>query len=172
MHCGGDVLNGHRNLPHVPLLMFQRTEPTTILIVEDDAVLGEVLARVLTQERQTALYVSNTSHALRLVMNRWPRLVLLDTSLRDGTAWKLAEAIRAAWADLPVIFLTAAPLHRSTIPEWVDRLITKSVNLDELRRTVEAALASGEMHQALRPVESSLRLDFTALQQEACEIRN
>jgi DNA-binding response OmpR family regulator len=137
--------------------MHCHSDPATILIVEDDAILGQVLARVLTHERQTALHVPSTSQALRLVKNRWPRLVLLDTGLRCGTALKLAEAIRAACAGLPLIFLTAYPLHKSAFPDWVDRLVTKSIDLPELRRTVDALLARGRASSKSEPVET-LRL--------------
>lgn len=39
-------------------------EPVTILIVEDDALLGRVLARVLTREGRMALLVRDTDHQL------------------------------------------------------------------------------------------------------------
>jgi len=128
----------------LPAFMQIRSEPATILVVEDDAVLGQVLARVLTREGQTALHAPDASHALHLLTRRWPRLVLLDACLRDGTAMKLAEAIRAASACIPIILLTAYPLNRSAFPTWFDALVTKSINLPDLRRTVEAALVDGQ----------------------------
>jgi DNA-binding response OmpR family regulator len=125
-----------------------RPELATILVVEDDAVLGQVLARVLTRDGQIALHVPNTTQALHLLRRRKPRLVLLDASLRDGAALKLAVAIRAACAWIPIILLTTYPFNRSDFPNWLDRLVTKSIDLPELRRTVEAALVDG---QACRP---------------------
>jgi DNA-binding response OmpR family regulator len=132
--------------------MQRQSDLATILIVEDDTVLGQVLARVLTHNHHTALSVASTSHTLSLVKKRWPRLVLLDTCLRDGTAFKLAEAIRAASAGLPLIFLTAYPQHKSTLPDWVDHLVTKSINLAELRWTVDAVLAQGNAKLRSNPV--------------------
>jgi CheY-like chemotaxis protein len=126
-----------------PAFMPIRSEPATILVVEDDAVLGQVLARVLTRDGQTALHAPDASQALHLLTQRKPRLVLLDACLRDGTAMKLAEAIRAACAWIPIILLTAYPLNRSAFPTWFDGVVTKSINLPELRRTVEAALVDG-----------------------------
>ena len=86
----------------------------------------------------------NTSQALHLVTQRWPHLVLLDACLRDGTALKLADAIRAACEWVPIILLTAYPLNRSAYPNWLNRLVTKSIDLSELRRTVEVALVDSQ----------------------------
>jgi DNA-binding response OmpR family regulator len=121
--------------------MRHQSDPAKIMVVEDDAVLGQVLARVLTRPWQTAVHVPDTCEALRLVRIRWPRVVLLDLNLRDGTALRLAEAMRAVWAGLPLIFLTGYLPHKSALPNWVDRLVTKSISLPELRRAVAAVLA-------------------------------
>jgi len=147
-----------------PAFMPIRSEPATILVVEDDAVLGQVLARVLTRDGQTALHAPDASQALHLLTRRWPRLVLLDACLRDGTAMKLAEAIRAACACIPIILLTTYPLNRSAFPTWFDGVVNKSINLPELRRTVEAALADGQAcppEAKLNPVETAFPANRT-----------
>jgi DNA-binding NtrC family response regulator len=113
----------------------------TILIVEDDTTLGRILARVLTHARQWAVSVSSPRHALRLVEAHWPRVVLLDVSTRDGAALKLAEAIRVSSPNLPLILLTEFPKQESAFPGWINRHVTKSINLSDLRQTVEAELA-------------------------------
>jgi DNA-binding response OmpR family regulator len=150
--------------------MHRHKDVATILIVEDDAVLGQVLARVLTRERQTALHVPNMSQALRLVKSRWPRLVLLDTGLRDGTALKVAESIRALCAGLPFIFLTAYPRHKSAFPDWVDRLVTKSIDLPDLRRTVDAVLAEGRPSLESDPVDTLFLPNVAGSRQDATNV--
>ena len=123
--------------------MHLEPDATTILIVEDDRTLGRVLAKVLSI-RQTAVSVSNAGLALRLVESRWPQLVLLDLCLRDGTALKLAEAIHTLSPKLPLILLTAFPERKSALPAGINRLVTKSINLSDLRQTVDAELAQGD----------------------------
>ncbi|HEV8002742.1 MAG TPA: response regulator [Planctomycetaceae bacterium] len=112
----------------------------TILIVEDDEVLGQVLARVLTCDGRIALHVRTAGEALQHVHETRPRLVLVDAGLRDGTGLKLADAIWAAGARLPVIVLTTHRVNKSERPSRGERLVTKSVDLPELRRTIDAAL--------------------------------
>lgn len=122
-----------------------RLEPNvaTILIVEDDTTLGQILARVLTRPHQWAVSVSSPKHALKLVEDGWPRLVLLDACRRDGTALKLAEAIRISSPGLPLILLTAFPQQKSAFPTWFNHHVTKSINLSDLRETIETELAPG-----------------------------
>jgi DNA-binding response OmpR family regulator len=133
---------GTRSASRPVMLCAQRhSDRATILIVEDDAILGQVLERVLTGEGQTALHVSGANQALRLVENRWPRLVLVDTGLRDGTALELGSRIRARDPIVPLLFLTAHSIGDSTFPTWVNRLVTKSITLTDLRKAIKGLLA-------------------------------
>jgi DNA-binding response OmpR family regulator len=120
--------------------MMYRSDPINILIVEDDLALGQVLARVLTCEGRRALHVRDSRQAMRLLEQHSPRLVLLDTCLRDGTALKLFEAICTNYPALPIILLMAHRLDQPGFPSRVRHVVTKSIDLPELRRTVEAAL--------------------------------
>jgi CheY-like chemotaxis protein len=125
--------------PSTPLTILPTILPT-ILIVEDDEVLGQVLARVLTAPGRLALHVRTAREALERVEEGGPRLVLVDAELREGTGLKLANAIRAAAAPLPVIVLTTHRIEKSNRPSRGERLVTKSIDLPELRRTIDAAL--------------------------------
>ena len=128
--------------------MHSGSDPATILVVEDDAVLGEVLGRILTQEGHTVRQALTASVALDLIKDWSPRLVLLDACLRDGTGLKLAEDIRTCFSGLPIILLTAFPASESDYPGWAaGRLLSKSINLPDLRRVVSTALASAETHE-------------------------
>ncbi len=114
--------------------------PRTILIVEDDEVLGQVLARVLTFDGRIALHVRTVAEALQQMQAGRPQLVLVDAGLRDGKGLKLAETIRSTEARVPVILLTTHRLEKSDLPSRGERLVTKSIDLPELRRTIDAAL--------------------------------
>ncbi len=136
--------------------MHSGSDPATILVVEDDAVLGEVLGRILTQEGHTVRQALTASVALDLIKDWSPRLILLDACLRDGTGLKLAEDIRAGFPGLPIILLTAFPASESEFPGWATgRLLSKSINLPDLRRVVSTAVASAETHDTalITPVE-------------------
>ena len=114
--------------------------PSMILIVEDDEVLGQVLAQVLTCDGRIALHVRTVAEALEQMQAGRPQLVLVDAGLRDGRGLKLAESIRSTETGLPVILLTTHRLEKSDLPSRGERLVTKSIDLPELRRTIDAAL--------------------------------
>src|SRR5580704_11750041 len=53
------------------------SQPTTILIVEDDEILGQVLARVLSCAGRVARHVRTAGEAVELVRDGRPGLVLV-----------------------------------------------------------------------------------------------
>jgi DNA-binding response OmpR family regulator len=123
------------------------SQPTTILIVEDDEILGQVLARVLSCAGRVARHVRTAGEAVELVRDGRPGLVLVDAGLRDGTGLKLVDAIRETDAHLPVIVLSTHHLERSELPSHTERLVTKSIDLPELRRTIDAVLLESSANE-------------------------
>src|SRR5580700_10107534 len=124
-------------------------DPATILVVEDDAVLGEVLGRILTQDGHVVRHALNGDDALDLIKDWTPRLILLDACLRNGAGLKLAEELRSRLPGLPIILLTASPASESDFPGWAaGRLLSKSINLPDLRRVVGAALTDQPVQSA------------------------
>jgi membrane fusion protein, heavy metal efflux system len=129
--------------------MCSGSDPATILVVEDDAVLGEVLGRILTQDGHVVRHALDASEATELLKEWTPRLILLDACLRNGSGLRLAEELRARFAGLPIILLTAYPASESDFPGWATgRLLSKSINLPDLRRIVATALAARGPHEA------------------------
>lgn len=74
-------------------------DPATILVVEDDAVLGEVLGRILTQDGHVVRHCVHAEDALALIKDWTPCLILLDACLRNGSGLKVAEYFAPACLD-------------------------------------------------------------------------
>ncbi|HEV8000342.1 MAG TPA: efflux RND transporter periplasmic adaptor subunit [Planctomycetaceae bacterium] len=120
-------------------------DPVTLLVVEDDPVLSQVLGQTLAKDGYVIRHAATAAEAEREVADRSPRLVLLDTCLREGTGLQLAETIRAGHAGLPVILLTAGAHPAGEFPGWsTAQVLSKSTDLSKLRETVAAGLA-GEL---------------------------
>ncbi len=114
-----------------------------ILLVDDDETLGRVLRRVLTQQGYNVVEAGNLAGALRLARENPPHLALLDLRLPDGDGIELAKALAEQGARFPVILMTAYPLRLRDQPELASRfasVLTKPLNLQELRQSVESAL--------------------------------
>jgi cobalt-zinc-cadmium efflux system membrane fusion protein len=118
--------------------------PATLLVVEDDPVLSQVLGKTLAKDGYIIRRAATSAETERELADHSPRLVLLDTCLREGTGPQLAETIRADHAGLPVILLTAGLHPAGEFPGWsANQVLSKSTDLSNLRETVAAALAGG-----------------------------
>jgi cobalt-zinc-cadmium efflux system membrane fusion protein len=124
--------------------------PTTVLLVDDDEVLGQVLTRVLTQQGHTVQRATDAAQALQLAHEQPPQLALLDLCLPDQDGIELAQKLRSDNPGLPLILMTAYPLQLRDHPERMADfacVLTKPLNVQELRQAVEAALH----HQPVAP---------------------
>jgi cobalt-zinc-cadmium efflux system membrane fusion protein len=116
---------------------------TTILLVDDDTVLSQVLRRVLTRQGYNILEAASVGDALRLAREHRPSLGLIDLCLPDGDGVELARKLEKEIGPLPLILMTAYPLRLRDQPELAQgfaHVLTKPLNLDQLRQTVEQAL--------------------------------
>ncbi|MDO8893217.1 MAG: response regulator [Sulfurimicrobium sp.] len=81
----------------------------SILSVEDDPLLAQLLALLLTREGFDVRHAADGKAMFRTLDDTVPDLVLLDVMLPDTSGFQLLEWIRKQpqLADLPVIMLTA-----------------------------------------------------------------
>ena len=117
----------------------------TILVVDDDVVLGQVLSRVLGREGHATLIANDQSRALELAEQHRPRIGLIDLCLPDGDGVSLAEQLRREHPDMVLLLMTAYPLRVQDNPE-ISRLfgglLIKPLNLAQLRETIERTAAA------------------------------
>jgi cobalt-zinc-cadmium efflux system membrane fusion protein len=142
-------------------------QTTPILIVDDDEVLGHVLSRVLTRQGRTIVQAACATQALELARQHQPRLALLDLRLPDGDGIELARQLRAQYSDLPLILMTAYPLRLREQPELAEqftRVLTKPLNLQELRQAVDAALQEEAASAAATPPRRSQRQEAPSVE--------
>jgi CheY-like chemotaxis protein len=82
--------------------MHPNSDLEVILVVEGDAVLGQVLGRVLAREGVTIVSAKTPSEALELAELHKPKLVLLDADLRQGNGVDLAARFRGQFPEMPM----------------------------------------------------------------------
>jgi cobalt-zinc-cadmium efflux system membrane fusion protein len=129
--------------------MPSRASPATILVVDDDEVLLQVLGRVLRREGRTILTAATVAQAVEAARQHPPDLALLDLALPDGDGVELGEKLRAGQPDLPLILMTAYPLRLRDYPDLsrpFAHVLTKPADLRALRDAVETALLEKPMH--------------------------
>ena len=117
----------------------------TILVVEDEPAIQELIAFNLKQAGHQALPAENAEHALKLVQSALPDLVLLDWMLPGLSGIELCRRLRARpdTRQLPIIMLTARGEESERVrglSTGADDYIVKPFSVPELLARVEALL--------------------------------
>src|ERR687888_1188940 len=141
-----------------------RDDPmTTVLVVDDEPIVRDVVVRYLEQEGYRTLQAADGDAARELLERETPSLVVLDLMLPGTDGLALCRWIRAR-SELPVIMLTA-------LGEEVDRIdglelgaddyVTKPFSPRELVARVRSVLrrATREAPKAERIQVADLEID-------------
>ena len=81
-------------------------KPVTILLAEDNLVLGLFVKQVLQQAGYRVWFCMNTSEAWQYYADKSPDLVLLDSNQSVHTNFSLASKIRQVNKLIPIMFLS------------------------------------------------------------------
>jgi len=138
--------------------------PQTILVIEDDADLRELLETLLQRRGYRFVGAADGHEGLRRLFDRRPDLVVLDVMLPGLDGWQTLERIRDI-SDVPVLMLTArgAELERVRgLRGGADDYVSKPFGRQELLARIDALLRRAADPPAQREVYSDglLRVDF------------
>ncbi len=99
---------------------------STILVVDDDRTIAEILEGYLTQAGYKVVVAHDGETAVHLIRNELPHLIVLDLMLPDKDGWDITRWIRgdSRLADIPVIMVTARV-------EDVDKIIGLELGADD-----------------------------------------
>jgi membrane fusion protein, heavy metal efflux system len=125
----------------------------TVLLLDDDEVLRQVLRRVLSRQGLNVVEAGDLAQARQVLSQQECNLGLFDLCLPDGDGVELAKEIQDSGSPIPLILMTAYPLRLREQPDLAQkftRVLSKPVNLQELRETVEAALSGKATPAAAR----------------------
>ena len=90
-------------------------EKTTILVVDDDHEIRDLLETLLHSEGHEVIQASDGKRAIDLMTDRID-LVILDVMMPEMSGYKVCSAIRENY-NVPILFLTAKGLDSDlTIP--------------------------------------------------------
>ncbi len=114
-----------------------------ILLVEDDALLGDAVCVGLAQAGFTVDWVKDGKSALAAGMAGWHDLVILDLGLPLISGQKVLSSLRKEGNDIPVLILTArdnVEQRVAGLDAGADDYMTKPFDMDELGARVRALL--------------------------------
>lgn len=135
--------------------------PRRILVVEDEENIAYVLEKALRGAGHLVASVDNGTGALDAAQRTRPDLILLDVMLPGMNGFSIAENLRDAGQETPIIFLTA----RGALEDRVEGLrngddyITKPFEIEELLARVAAVLRRSAPADVPALVVADLTLD-------------
>ncbi|MFL0797847.1 MAG: phosphate regulon transcriptional regulator PhoB [Cellvibrionaceae bacterium] len=120
-------------------------QPKTILIVDDEPAIREMIAMALEMADFNCLQAENALQAHSLIIDERPDLVLLDWMMPGTSGIELARRLRQddMTAELPIIMLTAKAEEDNTIQGLevgADDYVTKPFSTRELIARIKSLL--------------------------------
>jgi CheY-like chemotaxis protein len=112
----------------------------SIVVVDDEPTILELMSAVLTNEGYTVLGLRHPAQATDITFQYRPRLFLLDLMLPGMNGIELARLLRKSdFADTPMIALSASAglLQVAAASCLFQALVRKPFELDQLLKTVE-----------------------------------
>jgi two-component system response regulator AtoC len=119
-----------------------------ILVVEDDSLTADSVARVLSRQGYDTAVVSNGADARKILEESAVHLILLDIRLPDMNGLDLLRAAREVEPDIPAIVMTAytdVKVAVDAMKAGADDYLQKPFELDELKVIVARALENSRL---------------------------
>jgi DNA-binding NarL/FixJ family response regulator len=110
---------------------------SSVLVVDDDPSMRELVTTLMERAGFACRSAASADDAIELFENERPSLAILDIDLRGRkSGYELLQELRAAWSELPAIFLSGArvePSDRVTgLLLGADDYVVKPFSPDEL----------------------------------------
>jgi len=121
----------------------------TVLVVDDELPVREVLGRFLRQAGYEVNSASDGKEALDIIQRgNLPDLIVLDLMMPVMSGFEVLNALRAnpTWAKIPVIVLTAT-MGFSAGRLLVDATLQKPFEMVDVQAAIHVALASKRDHR-------------------------
>lgn len=125
----------------------------TILLLEDDASLSQLLSEELELEGYRVTCAATVSEGCRLLVEQTPDLVVSDLRLPDGDGLELLKAAQADGHSLPFIVITAfgtVDQAVEALKAGADDFLTKPLSTDHLRLKIRRLLTQADLSRQLQ----------------------
>ncbi len=110
----------------------------TILVVDDDEAIRNLLQEELEEEGYKVLIATNARDALKMVASEALDLVILDVRMPGMDGLEALPRILGIKEGLPVIMNTAYSQYQDSFMSWAaDAYVVKSSDLTELKEKIK-----------------------------------
>src|SRR5579885_3648556 len=135
------------------------TERSTIVVVDDDREMANVLVEILSSAGYRALAANSGAEALNLVRREYPELVISDLRMVGMSGHQLLLELKRIAPNLPVIIITAFGSIQTAVESMkigAFDYITKPFSNDELLLVVARALEDRKLRQEIKRLRGEL----------------
>jgi DNA-binding response OmpR family regulator len=133
---------------------------TTILIVDDDLQLLQLVALNLELEGYAVLLAGDGQQALTQIETHAPDLVLLDVMMPRMNGFAVCHRVRE-FSTVPIIIITAQGRSQDKVRGLdlgADDYLTKPLNMDELLARVRAVLRRAQVTEDERALRTAMTI--------------
>lgn len=146
--------------------------PARILIVDDEAMLTDLLAMAVKMEGWDAVTADGGMSALTAAKQHDPDVIVLDVMMPDLDGFGVLQRLRESGNNVPVLFLTAKDAVSDRIiglDSGADDYVTKPFSIEEVvSRLRNLMRRSGTQNESEDPV---LRVGDLVLNENSHEVR-
>lgn len=127
---------------------------TTVLVVDDDVPIREMLVFALEMEGYQVVQVADGLQALEAVKQYRVDLVTLDIMMPGLDGWQVADKLRAdrATAGIPRVMISGVPvdqLMRACASRQASAIVSKPFDLDHVLELVQGLIGPPESRSRL-----------------------
>lgn len=143
---------------------------TTILVVEDDRPIRNLIGTTLKTHDYKYLTAENGTEAIMEASSHNPDIILLDLGLPDMEGVEVIRKVRT-WSNMPIIVISARSEDTDKIEALdagADDYITKPFSVEELLARIRvtqrrlAIIQAGETQETSVFINGELKIDYTA----------
>lgn len=141
----------------------------TVLVVEDDAPIRNLITTTLTLHSYKVLNATNGREALLFAAANNPAAIFLDLGLPDMDGVDMIRSLRE-WSNIPILVISARSDDRDKVgalDAGADDYLTKPFSVEELLARLRAAIRrlesfnTGQTSQSVF-INGGLKIDFAA----------
>jgi DNA-binding response OmpR family regulator len=116
--------------------------PSSVLLVEDDPAVADVLRRMLVRAGYEVRVVTDGIHALTALSEKTPAILILDLMLPGVSGFTILEYIHQQHIQTPIVVITANPLYHDSLHHLgIKHVLTKPFWIEELLDALSMSLA-------------------------------